>query len=159
MIFEDRIQVNPRLLRLLDPRTNEIVDFEIQDLDPTEILQEGTEVNAEYLNELLTYSTEEKVVGTWIDGKPLYRKTVNFGALPNNTTKGITHNIQNLNEIIKLWGFARSSQSRGGITLPHATTTPISLYCDDTYIGVKAFLDASVYTEAYINIEYTKTTD
>ena len=50
MIFEDRIQVNPRLFRLKDPRTNEIVDFEIQDLLPEEIIQEGTEVGAEELN-------------------------------------------------------------------------------------------------------------
>ena len=26
------------------------------------------------------YSTEEKVVGTWIDGKPLYQKVVNFSS-------------------------------------------------------------------------------
>lgn len=50
MVFEDRIQVNPRLIRLLDPRTNEIVDFEIQDLEPEEIIQEGTEITAENLN-------------------------------------------------------------------------------------------------------------
>lgn len=29
-----------------------------------------------YLNPSLDYSTEEKVVGTWIDGKPLYQKTI-----------------------------------------------------------------------------------
>ena len=28
----------------------------------------------EYINELETYSTDETVCGTWIDGKPLYRK-------------------------------------------------------------------------------------
>jgi hypothetical protein len=39
-----------------------------------------------------TYSTEEQVVGTWINGKPLYRKVVPFGALPNNTYKEIQLN-------------------------------------------------------------------
>ena len=35
------------------------------------------------------YSTTEKIVGTWIDGKPIYQKTVFFGGLPNNTTKQV----------------------------------------------------------------------
>jgi hypothetical protein len=38
------------LFRLKDPRTNEIVDFEIQDLLPEEIVQEGTEIGAKELN-------------------------------------------------------------------------------------------------------------
>lgn len=50
MVFEDRIQKNPRLLRLKDPRTNEIVDFEIQDLTTDEVIQEGTEINAKVFN-------------------------------------------------------------------------------------------------------------
>ena len=48
--------------------------------------------NIEYLSALPTYSTTEQVVGTWINGKPLYRKVVPFGALPNNATKQITLN-------------------------------------------------------------------
>ena len=59
MIFEDRIQVNPRLFRLKDPRTNEIIDFEIQDLEPEEIIQEGTEITAENLNEQIVNEYSE----------------------------------------------------------------------------------------------------
>ena len=40
------------------------------------------------------YSTEEQVIGTWIDGKPLYRKTIKFiGDITNETS--IKHNIDN----------------------------------------------------------------
>lgn len=49
MEWEDRIQSNPRLLRLKNPITGEIIDYEIQDLNSTEIIKEGTEVNAENL--------------------------------------------------------------------------------------------------------------
>jgi len=31
------------------------------------------------------YTTTERRIGTWIDGKPLYSKVINFGALPNKT--------------------------------------------------------------------------
>lgn len=52
MIFEDRIQKNPKLLRLKNPETGEIIDFEIQDLAADEIVQEGTEVSADILNQM-----------------------------------------------------------------------------------------------------------
>lgn len=159
MIFEDRIQRNPRLFRLKDPRTNEIVDFEIQDLLPEEIEQEGTEVDAAYLNGLLTYSMEEKQVGYWIDGKPLYKKTINFGALPNNANKAIAHNIQNLKRIWKLEGFAGSSVNKGGIPLPYAVSSPVALYGSDTDVFVLTTSDRTAYAQTYIYVWYTKTTD
>ena len=42
------------------------------------------------------YSTEEKVIGKWIDGKPLYQKTINLGNLPNKATKTVNHEIENI---------------------------------------------------------------
>ena len=44
------------------------------------------------------YSTEEKVVGTWIDGKPLYQKTITFTPTTNTETT-YKHNIENVDEI------------------------------------------------------------
>ena len=38
-----------------------------------------------YLNPSLDYSTTEKIVGTWIDGKPLYQKTFTGLVVPNTT--------------------------------------------------------------------------
>ena len=111
------------------------------------------------LNDRFNYSTTEKVVGTWIDGKPLYRKVVNLGALPDNNTKSIAHSIQNLKRVVKLEGFAGSSVNKGGITLPHATNAPVALYVDDTNVSVKTSNNASAYTEAYAFVYYTKTTD
>lgn len=53
-----------------------------------------------YINNLNTYSTEEKRVGTWIDGKPLYRKTITFNTIIQmNKTTSITHNIENAKNI------------------------------------------------------------
>lgn len=49
--FQDRILQNPRLLKLKDPRTNEIINFEIQDYTEQEIVQQGTEITAQILNE------------------------------------------------------------------------------------------------------------
>lgn len=49
--FKDRILKNPRLLKLKNPTTEEIINFEVQDYTEDEIEQEGTEVNSITLNQ------------------------------------------------------------------------------------------------------------
>ena len=115
-------------------------------------------INAE-ITETNSYSYDEKVIGTWVDGKPLYRKIINFGALPNNALKQVAHNITKLGRVVLLSGFAESSQNLGGITLPHATSQPIALYCDSTTVDVLTTNNKSDYNQAFIVIEYTKSTD
>lgn len=44
-----------------------------------------------------TYSTEEKVIGKWINGKPLYRKVIVYDTFTNSSV--IDHNIQNVEHI------------------------------------------------------------
>lgn len=46
-----------------------------------------------------SYSTEEKLIGTWIDGKPLYRKV--FADVVDNTNSGITLSTTT---VVKLYG-------------------------------------------------------
>jgi len=56
------------------------------------------------------YSTSEVDTGfTWIDGSPIYKKTINFGTLPNATTKTVAHNISNISLMIKAEGFFHTS--------------------------------------------------
>lgn len=108
------------------------------------------------------YSTEEQVVGRWIDGKPLYRKTVNIGALPSTaTTKTVPHNISNLKTATKVYGYTTNNIDLS-IPLPFAHTTLadiIGVYVGKSDISISVGKDRSAYTETYIVIEYTKTTD
>ena len=46
------------------------------------------------------YSTSEKIIGTWIDGKPLYEKTVTGTTITGGTTFDKAHGISNLNEVV-----------------------------------------------------------
>ena len=106
------------------------------------------------------YSTEEKVVGTWIDSKPIYQKTINFGALPNTTTKNVAHGISNFKKIVNIisivdWGSGGSSLSFAG---SRDTTQGISLYVEGSNIVIVTETDRSSLT-AYITLQYTKTTD
>ena len=106
------------------------------------------------------YSTTEKRIGTWIDGKPLYRKVVNLGALPNATTKAIAHGISNIG-FIKLYGDAYSSTGNF-FSLPFIPITEfnqaVNFYVSTGEVVITSYLDRSNYTGIAV-LEYTKTTD
>lgn len=109
------------------------------------------------------YSTEEKRIGTWTDGKPLYRKTYiihlqesHTGSL-SNISVIIPHNIL-INDVARIYGAYNGSQkmplgfSQGGV------------YVMCRIIGTDIQVDYSqhpIFNNAivYANIEYTKTTD
>lgn len=110
------------------------------------------------------YSTSEvKTNKIWINGKPIYRKVVECGTLPNNTTKTVNVNIANIGDVVNLIGFATSSTG-STITLPYIydASTYIEFYFSKTNLNViiKSSFDASIYyTTSYAILEYTKTTD
>lgn len=55
----------------------------------------------------LDYSTSEIDTGTkWIDGKKIYKKTVDFGQYPEQSGSpvGVAHGISNLDKVIKMEG-------------------------------------------------------
>lgn len=45
------------------------------------------------------YSTSEKKVGTWVDNKPIYSKTIYISSLPNKTSADYNHGISNIDNI------------------------------------------------------------
>ena len=109
---------------------------------------------------LPSYFTDEIDTGMkWIDGKPLYRVVVNIGALPNNSSKSTTKAITNLNRIIKMSGYAYNGSTT--LTIPYSASNPIALHYHkpSNSVVIETTSDRSAYTETYITIEYTKTTD
>ena len=105
------------------------------------------------LQEALTYSTAEHVVGKWIDGSILYEKTVDFGALPNNAVKTVAHNI-NFAKIISASGISATSDYAYSIPIPFTDT---NLVITSTSISIQTTIDRSSFTKTYITIRYTKT--
>ena len=108
------------------------------------------------------YSTDEQIIGTWIDGKPLYQKTIYLGNLPNATTANVNTEISNAKRLINY--FATATDSNGGqIAFPRLWIGGTG----DIYIGFGANLstiniattsDRSGMT-GYCTVQYTKTTD
>lgn len=99
------------------------------------------------------YSTEEKVVGKWIDGKPLYEKTWDFGSdvafasqsWTNTTIKVSDYNIKN---IIGVTGI-----NNGGTVFGY-----VSANRDQTYVQIYQTRNVGISLR-YVTLQYTKTTD
>lgn len=109
-----------------------------------------------------SYSLDEQLTGgTWIDGKPIYRKTVDCGALPNSTKKTVAHGINNIDWVVAIHGTAHADPNIF-IPLPFptsATSYIVQLDCNGTSVVINTSNDFSLYTKSYVTIEYTKTTD
>ena len=115
--------------------------------------------SCDYINKLNTYSTEEKVVGEWIDGKPLYRR-VFIGTKGNNTQVNVG-SIIDVNDIIKIQGTLgsddRITQSVGGYMDSRNNSSFIYFNYANNSITL---VSPEIYNGKYIiTIEYTKTTD
>ena len=117
------------------------------------------------LNGKSIYSTDEAVIGRWIDGRNLYRKVFNIGQL--NGTGGTTskpHGIANFDRAIHLYGSTRNTslESRYTIGLPYpavsSTQPTISLQSNKTSIQVYHPSDAGNYS-AVVVMEYIKVAD
>lgn len=111
------------------------------------------------------YSTEETVIGTWL-GKTLYRKVLNLNGLPTrNTAKNIDTGVNNIERVIKNYGYGYNPTSSRYTTLPIITSSTQYAGLTTNYNGstnqvtIYSENDNSSYTEAYLVIEYTKTTD
>jgi len=107
------------------------------------------------------YSTEEKMIGQWIDGKPLYQKVVNLGNLPNTTAKSVAHNISNAETIFIKDGFAKTATDDFN-TLPYLRLDDskwgIEVTTNLTNVIIKTYADRSAWIGCVI-LQYTKTTD
>lgn len=118
----------------------------------------GNQVSGGGGSALHVYSTEEKVVGTWYDGKTLYEKTVVYeGALKINTT---IYQDESINEVIEV------SNKYFYDTLFNKWNTEISggyqvnimaRGCDIQ--GDVAEVYGDRITKCRCTIQYTKTTD
>ena len=107
-----------------------------------------------------TYSASEQRVGTWVNGKPVYKKTVATGAMPNNVRKQVAHGISNLDFIISMSGAAYGSSTF--VPIPYTDTTAsssVGLFADSNNIILFTGANMSYLKTSYVTLYYTKTTD
>lgn len=108
------------------------------------------------------YSTEEQVVGKWIDGKTLYRKTIVFPNGTNITTQKQfllqEYGITNVDEIfIAHPSFYTNGNNR--VPFPLNDGNKFELQVNKTILLVTITYESIAKSYMLITLEYTKTTD
>ena len=101
------------------------------------------------------YSTDEQIIGTWIDGKPLYQKTINF---PSNITLSSSDwsyvsysDAVNIDLIIN--GFILRHAHRGKLD------ANVGVQSANGRLIIRTTYEVAVTTNDYITLQYTKATD
>ena len=115
------------------------------------------------------YSTDEQVVGHWVNNKPIYQKTIFLGALPNADEKQVNSGIINLDIIIDFAGFSYATDSstvRRPLPYVYSGSAGINLQNgiwvqkDNGTWNVHCICQNNRSNEsAYVTLRYTKTTD
>lgn len=106
------------------------------------------------------YSTTETVVGTWIDGKPIYRRVFNItNPATSNTDYSLVSN--DIDNVVRLWGYMVASD---GTKVPapqtdSAQTYSVILVKANGYLRGRFAFANTVPASAVVIVEYTKTTD
>ena len=114
------------------------------------------------------YDTDEQVVGRWIDGKPLYQKTVHYNGLPKNTDAVVCSEPENVERMIDL--NASFSFDDGETTLTNVNSNYYSTGSDQYRVWrFQGNISIGVYTSRTqtslnnssvdVTMRYTKTTD
>lgn len=108
-----------------------------------------------------SYSTTETVIGTWIDGKTLYRKVLTISNIPSQGGT-LSANLGVSAEACMLRGFMKSKTTNGyARPLPMVDSNQANNIRLDLNNNVVRLIIGATWDsyEAYIIAEYTKTTD
>lgn len=115
------------------------------------------------------YSTEEQVIGEWIDGKPVYQKTIVAENYPLTTGVNIVSTgISNIDVLVRSDIFVTNSAHTNFRHISHTevNTQTGSVSTDTIYAVITTSGDVQFYClntwsspNIYITLQYTKTTD
>lgn len=110
------------------------------------------------------YSTDEKMIGQWIDGKPLYQKTIEVGTLMQASQESyISLNTPNVDKLIKYDGvYFEYSDNNEFESIFHLANSrgymcPYKNYATNSLL--MAYKLTFALSNVFVTVQYTKTTD
>ena len=112
--------------------------------------------NKTTLKDILTYSTTETKIGTWIDGKPIYRRVFTGRGRNVDIVK-----INNLGQVLSMRGVIYSIYNQWwNIPNYHSETAyHTSLYYDSNGLHLSTGANFNSNSPYIVILEYTKSTD
>lgn len=100
------------------------------------------------------YSTSEVATGfTWIDGSPIYKKSIYVSSLGNNTAISTPHNISNLERVVEINAVMENAGGDGYWPIPYAGADNMGI--SGTSVTIRSNMDLTSY-HAYVTLYYTK---
>lgn len=114
----------------------------------------------------IIYSTDEREVGVWIDGKPLYQKTIELTNTTINTLVNIDLSSYDIDTLVSSVG--RFNRITGSLELWYSFDyyytnnwwSMLQYNSTNDRIEMMIYMDSSESTNhQYITLQYTKTTD
>ena len=157
----ENVQIEENII--LDNYENKISEYVDNSRETVTISKE----EYEQLKNNINLSKEEKVVGTWIDGKKLYSKTIEAN-ITTDDLQTVNHNIKNVDTIYIDVGNTFFIDSSGAtspfflVGVSNGVLVDGYLSCiqavNKTYIQIRAGKNAQEL-KAYITLKYTKTID
>lgn len=168
-----------RLKESFDDVASQVVDASGDKVTVTQTVSEGTKIGSIKVNNNTTdlyapqggsssYSTDEHVVGTWIDGSPLYEKTIAvdniiIGYKPSEQIQTIIpHGITNFKEAVSLKYSSPFFNKTGSNVVYGGTSVPSLLayfIVNSTNIEAAGGTDYHGAAEGrywYFTLQYTK---
>lgn len=116
------------------------------------------------------YSTSEKVIGKWVDGRNLYRKVITITSINTNANvTDVSISLPNLNEIVNIGGSVKTSSGQyKPVTTYYTDSTGLvqkygfCIYAISSSLMTLSYGDwwkGGIFNGCKVIIEYTKTTD
>lgn len=112
-----------------------------------------------YVNDLISFTETEQRVGTWIDGKPLYRKVFTISNPQSTNTNYEDISSLNIKIVTHLYGYYKNSTGTFEIPFYDSDTNYSVIFVSSGGYIRGRFGTPSGITEAKVILEYTKTTD
>ena len=110
-----------------------------------------------YIDARYDYDTSEKVVGTWIDGKPIYQK-IFTGTLSNSSTDVIITLLNNIDAVINANGYISKTGSKLFIPSQRTSSTFFEIWVENNNL-LFVYQQGWSFTDYVVAVQYTKTTD
>jgi hypothetical protein len=118
----------------------------------------GYYVQTEFMNSQLLFPNPSSQPNEY---RQIFRTVVNFGALPNATSKSVAHNIDitSAYTFTRIYAAASNTTSLTYIPLPYVSTTTsnnIELDVNATNVTITTAANYSAYNVCYVICEYVK---
>lgn len=122
-------------------------------LDSSSIVHNKTK-----LSDILDYSLNERKIGTWIDGKPLYRKVIKHTI--NGTTANVDIGLSDVSIVKAEFYITKGLTAFDANTYRwESTVSNLNCYIANGILTFKSYSQDRTGYDLIAIIEYTKTTD